>query len=115
MSNAWTAGFGDTEFWNPKIRAPNCFNPPAVRSVLPQYLRRTDWVLAGMSEAQMIEKARAAFARPPLYPPGGGLVVIHALEATWRCGGRPILIECSRRGRIRANRDGPCASSSRRH
>src|ERR1700719_2078434 len=40
--------FGDAEFWNPKLRAPNCFNPPAVRSVLPQYLQRTEWALAGI-------------------------------------------------------------------
>ena len=40
VERSWTAGFEDAEFWNPKLRAPNCFNPPAVRSVLPQYLHR---------------------------------------------------------------------------
>ncbi|HXO64704.1 MAG TPA: hypothetical protein VN882_08390 [Steroidobacteraceae bacterium] len=62
VERSWAAGFDDAGFWNPKIRAPNCFNPPAVRSVLPQYLRRTEWVLAGMSKAQMIEAARTAVA-----------------------------------------------------
>jgi hypothetical protein len=47
VERSWAAGFDDAEFWNPKLRAPNCFNPPAVRSVLPQYLKRTEWVLAG--------------------------------------------------------------------
>ena len=60
VERSWTAGFDDAEFWNPKLRGPNCFNPPAVRSVLPQYLKRTEWVLAGIGRAQMIEKARAA-------------------------------------------------------
>src|ERR1700742_385329 len=30
VERSWTAGFDDPEFWNPKIRGPNCFNPPAV-------------------------------------------------------------------------------------
>ena len=63
VERSWAAGFDDPEFWNPKLRSPNCFNPPAVRSVLPQYLERTQWVLAGIGKAQMIEKARAAVAR----------------------------------------------------
>ena len=35
IERSWSAGFDDPEFWNPKLRAPNCFNPPAVRNVLP--------------------------------------------------------------------------------
>jgi hypothetical protein len=27
VERSWAAGFGDAEFWNPKLRAPNCFNP----------------------------------------------------------------------------------------
>lgn len=60
---SWDQGFQDPEFWNPKIRSPECFNPPAARSVLPRYLERTKWVLAGESAAQMhaqIQRARAA-------------------------------------------------------
>src|SRR5690242_11277010 len=63
VERSWTAGFDDRQFWNPRLRAPNCFNPQAVRSVLPQYLERTTWALAGDSRPQMIEKARTAFAR----------------------------------------------------
>jgi hypothetical protein len=61
VERSWAAGFDDGEFWNPRLRAPNCFNPPAVRSVLPQYLRRTEWVLAGDDKAQVIARARAEF------------------------------------------------------
>ena len=32
VERSWAAGFADAEFWNPKIRAPNCFNPEATRS-----------------------------------------------------------------------------------
>ena len=72
VERSWAAGFGDAEFWNPKLRAPNCFNPPAVRSVLPQYLQRTEWALAGIGREEMIEKARVAFASRRFTAPEAG-------------------------------------------
>ena len=72
VERSWTAGFEDPEFWNPKLRAPNCFNPPAVRSVLPQYLKRTELVLSGASRQQLIDAARAAFASHSFVPPEAG-------------------------------------------
>lgn len=72
VERSWAAGFDDAEFWNPKLRAPNCFNPPAVRSVLPQYLRRTEWVVAGISKTQMIEEARTAMASGRFTAPEAG-------------------------------------------
>jgi hypothetical protein len=62
VERSWTAGFDDPQFWNPKLRAPNCFSAAAARSVLPQYLKRTEWVLAGATRQQVIERTRAAFA-----------------------------------------------------
>jgi hypothetical protein len=72
VERSWAAGFDDPEFWNPGIRAPNCFNPPAVRSVLPQYLERTEWALAGVGRVQMIRKARAAVASGHFMAPAAG-------------------------------------------
>src|SRR6476659_282696 len=72
VERSWTAGFDDAVFWDPKIRAPNCFNAPAVRSVRPQYLKRTEWALAGASKQQMIEKTRAAFAKHQFKMPEAG-------------------------------------------
>ncbi len=72
VERSWAAGFADAEFWNPKIRAPNCFNPEATRSELPQYRRRTEWVLAGMSKEAMQEKTRAAYASHDFERPGPG-------------------------------------------
>ena len=54
------SGLGDAEFWNPKLRAPICLNAAAVRSVLPTYLRRTQWVLAGASRADIVARTKAA-------------------------------------------------------
>jgi hypothetical protein len=118
VERSWTAPFNDGEFWNPKSRAPNCFNPPAVRSVLPQYLRRTEWVLAGADKAQVVEKARAEFASGRFTTPEAGsfsfmlsnegylgdeaggpwyphvmFFVPHGQAATWAAGfkGSPVL------------------------
>lgn len=60
---SWDVSFDDPEFWNPKMRAPQCFNAAGARSVLPHYLKRTRWVLSGDSIAAMRareESARAA-------------------------------------------------------
>jgi hypothetical protein len=59
---SWAAGYGDAEFWNPKLRAPICLNAAAVRTVLPGYLERTKWVLAGVSRSDMMDRTRAALA-----------------------------------------------------
>lgn len=72
IERSWTAAFDDRQFWNPKLRAPNCFNPPAARSVLPQYLKRTEWVLAGATRQQVIEKTRAEFASHRFVSPEPG-------------------------------------------
>ena len=72
VMRSWTANFGAAEFWNPKLRAPNCFNPPAVQTVLPQYVKRTEWVMAGMSQQQIIEKTRSAYADHSFQNPAPG-------------------------------------------
>jgi hypothetical protein len=69
VQRSWAAGLDDPEFWNPKLRAPICFNQPAVRSYLPQIIKKTDWVLAGRSKAQMYEDIKSALARKELPTP----------------------------------------------
>lgn len=72
VERSWDQSFDHPEFWNPKIRGPECDNAPAARSVLPAYLERTGWVLAGKSVAEMrvlTEKAWAA-GRLPMPEPG---------------------------------------------
>jgi hypothetical protein len=55
VERGWMAPFDNAEFWNPKIRGPLCFNPPAARSILPITYKRTEMVLAGESKAQVME------------------------------------------------------------
>jgi len=72
VERSWAADFDAPEFWNPKLRGPNCFNPAAVRTELPQLLERTRWVLAGATRQQLIEKTQAAMASHQFKPPEAG-------------------------------------------
>jgi len=72
VARSWAAGFDNPEFWNPKLRAPNCFNAPAVRTELAQYRKRTEWVLAGIGWQEMKAKTRAAVAAHEFKPPEPG-------------------------------------------
>jgi hypothetical protein len=72
VQRSWAADFDAPEFWNPKIRGPNCFNPPAARTELPQELKRTEWALAGATREQMIERTRAAVASHDFKAPEAG-------------------------------------------
>lgn len=65
--------FDNPEFWNPKIRAPQCFNAAGARSVLPQYLERTRWVLAGYSLSRMRAEAAARAAGKSMRPLPGSI------------------------------------------
>ena len=69
---SWAPGDDDQEFWNPKFRAPICFNPAGVRTVLPPYLERTQWALAGVSKADMKDRTRAGFASHRIATPEPG-------------------------------------------
>jgi hypothetical protein len=66
---SWAAGIDDPDFWNPKLRSPVCFNPPAARSQIPVALKKTEVILASRSKAQMAEAVKAAFDRKELSPP----------------------------------------------
>ena len=66
VERSWTAGIDDPDFWNPKLRAPICFNPPAARSYLPLTIKKTELVLAGQSKAQMFDNIKTAFDKKEL-------------------------------------------------
>lgn|SRR5215472_6676506 len=74
VERSWAAGVDQPEFWNPKLRAPNCFNAAAARSELTQYLKRTEWVLAGATRQQIIDKTQAAVANHEFKVPEEGSI-----------------------------------------
>jgi hypothetical protein len=60
VERSWGAATDHPEFWNPKIRAPHCFNPSAARTFLPIYLMKTKLVLAGKSKTEIARTIASA-------------------------------------------------------
>ena len=56
VERSWMSPRDSTDFWNPKLRGPICYNPAAVRSILPYTILRTKLILGGLTKDQMIEK-----------------------------------------------------------
>jgi hypothetical protein len=65
--------FDAPEFWNPKIRAASCVNPPAARSTIPLVSMQTQLLLSGHSKVETIAAIKAAFEKKelPAFEPGG--------------------------------------------
>jgi hypothetical protein len=72
VSRSWDNNIDNAEFWNPKVRGPMCLNPAAVRSILPYYLKRTEWVLSGVSKTEMLARIKAAIAAKQITAPEAG-------------------------------------------
>lgn len=72
---SFSASTADPAFWNPKVRAPQCFNPPAVRTVLAPMLKRIDWVIAGASLAELDARTQRAYASKTFPAPAPGALV----------------------------------------
>lgn len=72
VQRSWTAGIDDPDFWNPRLRAPICFNAPAARSYLPLTIKKTELVFAGRTKAQMFDAIEGAIDRKELPTPESG-------------------------------------------
>lgn len=72
VERAWMSPFDSPQFWNPKMRGPICYNPAAVKTILPYTINRTKLVLAGLSKDQMRESITAAAAKNELPMPEAG-------------------------------------------
>jgi hypothetical protein len=82
VERAWMSPFDSAEFWNPKLRGPVCFNPPAARSILPITYKKTEMALAGRAKTEIAELTKAAYARkelPALEP--GAMAYMMSKEA----------------------------------
>ena len=66
VGRAWGAAFDWDEFWNPKVKAADCMNPQAARSILPIFYLRARMVMAGRSKAEIVSAVKAAFANKQL-------------------------------------------------
>ena len=60
VERSWGAATDDPGFWNPKVRAPICFSPPAARTFAPIFLMKTKLVLAGRLKAEIVNATASA-------------------------------------------------------
>lgn len=72
VERSWAVETTDPQFWNPRIRAPLCFNAAAARSFLPIYLMKTRLVLQGKSPKEIGSAIDARFksGQLPALAPG---------------------------------------------
>jgi len=66
VERSWGAATDNPGFWNPKVRAPHCFNPPAARTFAPIFLMKTKLVLAGKSKTEIAEATASALDKKEL-------------------------------------------------
>jgi hypothetical protein len=72
VERAWDKPFDDPEFWNPKMRGPDCLNAAAVSSVLPVYLERAEWAMSGLSKNEMEARSKTS-AKVSMAPAAGAM------------------------------------------
>lgn len=71
VERAWMSPVDSPTFWDPKLRGPICFNPPAARSILPVTFERTKLAMAGKSNTEIVAANKEAYDKkelPPLEP-----------------------------------------------
>jgi hypothetical protein len=66
VGRGWGAAFDWAEFWNPKVKAADCLNPQAARSILPIAYLRARMVMAGRSKGEIVSAVKAAFENKQL-------------------------------------------------
>jgi len=72
VERSWMSPFDSPQFWNPRMRGPVCYNPPATRSVLLYTLNRTKLILAGLPKNAVRKEIEAAVASKQLPVPEPG-------------------------------------------
>jgi hypothetical protein len=66
VERSWANTTDDPQFWNPKVRAPHCFNQAAASTSLPFFLMKTKLVLAGKSQAAIAAEIASALDKKEL-------------------------------------------------
>jgi len=68
VERGWMSQYDFPQFWNPHMRGPLCYNPAAVRSILPYTIRRTELVLAGRTKPEMAAAIKNGIEKHTLPP-----------------------------------------------
>jgi hypothetical protein len=62
VERSWLSPFDSSQFWNPKLRGPDCYNPEAAKSILPIVYKTTALALRGLSKNEIHDALKAALA-----------------------------------------------------
>jgi hypothetical protein len=72
VQRSFFAGFSDPNFWYAENRSPVCINPPAVRTVLPEILKRGEWIMGGLSTKEVAKRTKDGYASHAFPMPAPG-------------------------------------------
>lgn len=91
VARSWdnTVDVKSDRFWEPKTITPYCFNAAGAQSVLPNYLRKTQWVAAGASMAEIGNREKAARSAGKMAQPATGAICYMMSKHSWGVGGNP--------------------------
>ncbi|HEX3982900.1 MAG TPA: hypothetical protein VHX12_04335 [Acidisoma sp.] len=87
VTRSWdnTAAVASGRFWDPKTRVPYCVNAAGARSMLAEYLMKSQWVLAGASKAEIGKRVKAARTMGNM----AGSICYMMSKRSWGVAGRP--------------------------
>lgn len=66
VERSWANASDSPDYWNPHVRAPNCFNAAATKTFVPIFLMKTKLALAGKSKEQILQATTTAFDKKEL-------------------------------------------------
>ena len=72
VQRSFFAGFSDPNFWFPANRSPVCINAPAVKTVLPEILKRGEWIMSGLSAKEVAKRTKEGYASHAFPMPAPG-------------------------------------------
>lgn len=72
VQRGFDANAKDPVFGSTKVRAPQCMNPPAARTVLEPMLERARWFIAGTDPKELDPRVARAYASHRFSPPAPG-------------------------------------------
>jgi hypothetical protein len=66
VARGWAGMFDWPEYWSPKVRAADCMNRQAARSIVPIISLRARMVMAGHSKAEILSALKTAYEKKQL-------------------------------------------------
>lgn len=60
VARSWSADYDNADFWDPRLRAPICYNAAAAKSQVAITMKRTQLALSGESNVQISSSMKAA-------------------------------------------------------